>query len=409
MDRTGQDRETRRVALYVAFARAAARYWLSVFPRVLLELRRRRKRAKQICGPADRSLALDALAKRSNVEGAAALAAFAPRRARNAAVRALVSFQALYDYTDLLAEQPADDPAGEARRLHEALPAVFGSCRDVPTAGSRGCAPLGDAAYMDDLVRACREALAALPSLAVVAPLAREVSERIVLFQSLGTGGHGELKRWAQQLDARGDRDGRAPRLTWWEIAAIAGSSLPVHTLLAAAAAPGLEDRAAERLCDAYSSEISALHSLLDSVVDREEDIATGQLSLIECYATPEEAANCLARLAREAVRAAGELPTPSAHVLLVTAMACSYLDAARRSRGEDPASIDPDVLAERVRGALGPAAAPVMFVFKLRGLAGRLAHATSPRQDRGPARGTGPAPLAPSDSEPRDADARAA
>lgn len=409
MDRVGKDRRVGRIALYVAFARAARRYWLSVFPRVLLDLRRRRRRAEQIREPLQRGLALSALAKRSNVEGAAAFAAFVPRRTRKAAVRALVAFQAIYDYTDLLAEQPSDDPIGEARRLHEALPEGLGADCDHPSGRGPGNAALGDAVYLADLVAGCREALAALPSLSVVESLAREASEQIVLFESLGAGSQGELERWARQRGVE-PREGDAARLRWWEAAALTGSSLPVHALLAAAASPDLGEGDAERVRDVYSSEISALHSLLDSLVDRAEDLASGQLSLIDCYASPEEAAGRLLQLARDSVRLVGDLPEPSAHLLLVIAMACSYLDTATRTGGGDRASIDPEVLVRRMSEVLGPPAALVIFVFRLRHLAGRFAHVGDRRKHgRGPARGIATATLAPSDPEPRGADARAA
>jgi hypothetical protein len=94
-----------RLALAGTFLLAALRYWLVVFPRTCIELRRWRRRAAQIGDPALRTAALAALGKRANIEGAAAFAAVMPARRRGKVVRALVAFQAIYNYVDLLAEQ----------------------------------------------------------------------------------------------------------------------------------------------------------------------------------------------------------------------------------------------------------------------------------------------------------------
>ena len=60
--------------------------------------------------PALRGLALAALAKRGNIEGAAAFAAFAPRARRGEATKAPSAFQAAYNLLDMLGEQPSADP-----------------------------------------------------------------------------------------------------------------------------------------------------------------------------------------------------------------------------------------------------------------------------------------------------------
>ena len=95
-----------RVALGRAFAWAAATYWLSIFPVVRREIAGLRKRAEGIPDPVLREEALQALAKRGNIEGAAAFATLVPKARRRAVTRALVAFQAAYNYVDMLAEQP---------------------------------------------------------------------------------------------------------------------------------------------------------------------------------------------------------------------------------------------------------------------------------------------------------------
>ena len=115
----------------------------------------------------------------------------------------------------------------------------------------------------------------------------------------------------------------------------------------------------------AYFPCIGALHSLLDSLVDEDEDAATGQLRLLDCYPSRRQATAALRQLTARALAAARELPSGADHALLVTAMACSYLAAPEAS------SSAVDDAARQVRASLGPLARPMLLVFKLRRLAG--------------------------------------
>jgi hypothetical protein len=135
-------------------------------------------------------------AKWGNVEGAAAFAALVPRPHRAAAVRAMASFQAAYNYLDMLGEQPSADPAANGGRLHSALLAAL----EPRTGGARSAhgrrtpdyyehnPQREDGGYLIGLIDACRGALAELPSYPVLAPAARRAAERIVAFQSCNTG-----------------------------------------------------------------------------------------------------------------------------------------------------------------------------------------------------------------------------
>jgi tetraprenyl-beta-curcumene synthase len=345
-----------RLALIAAFARAAAVYWLEVFPRTWLELRRWRSRAARIADPAPRRVALDALDKRGNLEGAAAFAAFVPRRRRGQAVRALVAFQAAYNYADLLAEQPNAEPVANARRLHEALLVALDP--DAPHRDYLADCPGGDGGYLVEIVDACRAALRGLPFGGAAAAAARRAAARIVAFQALSQGGRDELERWARSLPAA------EAGLAWWEAAASAGSSLGVHVLIMAAATPGVCDAELADIEAAYFPWIGALHSLLDSLVDESEDLAQAQLSLVGLYRSREHAATRLRWLAARALAAAGTLPGARRHQLLVAALACHYLS-------------DPEIApawqlepADTVRQAGGAMVAPTLALFRARRLA---------------------------------------
>jgi tetraprenyl-beta-curcumene synthase len=348
-----------RLLLVGAFAGAALRYWLTVFPRVASELRHWRHSASRIADPSLRRLALASLAKRGNIEGAAAFATFVPWQARGSVIRAIVAFQAIYNYADLLAEQPSSDPMGDARRLHQALLAALDPssktfARDVQRADVRV-----DGDFLAELIAACETASWRLPSYGMVATALCRAAERIVDFQSLSLGRGRELESWAESQGPT------SAGFAWWEVAAAAGSSLSVHALLAAAASPALTASEIAAIEAAYFPCIGALHSLLDSLVDEHEDAATGQLSLLDCYPSRDRAAAGLRQLATRALHCAHGLPGGANHSLLVTAMACSYLAAPEAS----PNSVDG--VARGVQASLGPLARPMLLVFKLRRLAG--------------------------------------
>jgi tetraprenyl-beta-curcumene synthase len=354
-----------RVSQSGVFAAAALRYWLLVFPRVASELRHVRRLAGRIPDPALRQTALEALGKRGNLEGAAAFATFAPRRQRRSVVRAVVSFQAIYNHADMLAEQPGGDPIGGSRHLHEALLAALDLDRvdglavrqDLGAVSARD----NDGGYVAALIERCHAALAQLPAYACVAPSAQRAAVRIVDFQSLSLGSDGELKSWARrQIPTDGG-------LEWWEIAAAGGSSLGVHALIAAAASPSLGEQDVAAIEAAYFPSIGALHSLLDSLVDRSEDAATGQLSLIGCYPSVVDGAAGLRRLTEAAAAAARQLPDARAHSLLLAGMACSYLAMPEASTPEA------ESLARGVRASIGPSAGAMLHIFRLRELAARV------------------------------------
>lgn len=352
-------RTERCAALAAGFTSAARRYWLGVFPRVCREVELWRARAAEIPDPVLRRLALQNLrAERLNLDGAAAFAAFVPDARRCAVVRAQVAFQAAYDYVDTLAEQPSEDPVRNGDRLHGALRAALDPAApqgDYYAHHSRH----DDGGYLASLVERCRHALCELPSYAAVATPALGAAARIVSYQSLNLaesrGGQVALERWARARTPLGSD------LRWWETAASAGSSLGVVVLIAAAADRAVRAEDASAIAATYFPWVGSLHLLLDSLVDRQEDAATGQRSLLDYYSSPEEAAVRMALLAGESLRLARALPRGAQHALVLAGMVGHYLSM--------PAAALPDALpaARSVLATMGGLAIPTMFVMGVR------------------------------------------
>lgn len=349
-----------RLALLAAFAAGAASYWLTVFPRVALHIARWRRRALRMPGSVLRGHALDSLeAKRSNIEGACAFAAFAPWRRRGQVIRACASFQGAYNMLDILGEQPSEDPIADGRRLHEAL--LYALDPDAPRRDWYEHHPQhDDGGYLDSLLQECRAALATLPSRALVAPMALVAAERIVSFQSLNLseaqGDHSGLESWARAATPAGGD------LRWWETAAAAGSSLGVHVLIAAAARADLSAETVQALADAYFPWIGGLHSLLDTLVDKHEDETAGHRSLIEYYG-PQRAAQRLRMFAERAAAAARSLPHRRWHAVILAGMVGNYVSTL------DARSPELRPIGAAVLSVTGPLARPTMLVFRLRRL----------------------------------------
>lgn len=346
-----------RAALAVTFIRAAGRYWLSVYPRVRRELRHWRLRAERIPDPTLRRLALlTQREERGNLRGAAAFAVLAPRGQRAGVVRAVVAFQAIYDYADTLAEQPSADAVRNGEQLHRALLSALDPRADHGDyyAFSR---LRKDGGYLTDLVESCRTAWGALPSQAALgAPAVRSI-ERMIAFQGFNHGSNtsSEGNDGERAEDGKGNEDGKGgdkardgndgkqdrwgelaawaeqqtppeSGLSWWETGAGGASSLTVFALIAAAAEANASAEDIVRIEQVYFPWIGALHLLLDSLVDQQGDLAAGRNSLVEHYSSREELADRLNAIAIEALRLTKTLPQSSEHALIFAAMVSFYL-----------------------------------------------------------------------------------
>ena len=346
------------------FAAAVLRYGASILPLLKRELAHWQARAADIPDPVLRKLAYEALGKRGNIEGAALFAAFGPREHRRETVRALACFQLAYNYLDVLGERPSAHPTATAHQLHQALLVALDP--DALHCDYYARYPQhDDGGFLRELVDACRRALVQLPAYCDVAERAQTAAGRIVAFQSLNLseaqGGHEALRRWA--LRERPASSG----LTWPETAAAAGSSLSVHALIAAAAEPGVS-RDLDVLERAYFPDLSALHSLLDSLVDRVEDEHDGQRSFLDYYPSSAIAALSLGSLARSAKVALGLAPDRSRHVVIAGAMASYYLSAPACETHEGSG------VSSALKGALGAPLSVAVAVFKAKRLGSSLA-----------------------------------
>jgi tetraprenyl-beta-curcumene synthase len=337
---------------------ANARYWTTVAPLVHTQLSRWERRAQAIADPALRAPAASKLQReRFNVEMAATLATLATRSHRKCVVEAIVALQVMYDYLDLLTEQPLLDPLADGRRL-------FGALADALSPEREPCGDYGG--YLRELVSAARLALARLPAAGAIAEVARRSARRCAEAQVIshaaartGTaaaggaagGGNSALEQWAR-------REAAGTALEWPEfLAGAAASVLAVHALVAAAADRRTTPADAEAIDAVYLS-IGAL-TMLDSLVDREEDIDTGELGYVHCYESAEQMGRRLASVAAEATAGARVLPNAPHHIMTVVGVVAYYTSA--------PAARSPAALpvTAQVRGELRPLIEPTLALMR--------------------------------------------
>jgi tetraprenyl-beta-curcumene synthase len=279
-------------------------------------------------------------------------------------VRAVVAFQTTYDYVDTLSEQASVDPIANGRQLHLALVSAL-EIGTVQPDYYRHCKRHDDG-YISNLVQTCRDALRALPSYTAVAASAVRAASGIVAYQSLNHDQAGgpprALARWGARVTPAGSG------LRWWEAAAGCASSMTVFALIAAAAKPELSEAETAATEVAYTPWVSALHVLLDSLIDRAKDLEHGHHNLIGHYSSSAEAAHRLGWIAAHAMQATEALPDGARHATILAAMTSFYLSAPGASApGANSA-------AERVRRSMGAIAVPTMVVLRARRTVNSLA-----------------------------------
>jgi hypothetical protein len=294
----GRERRRRARAL-LALLRANALYWPQVAPLARRQLRRWERRARQIPDAEVRALALAKLrAERMNPLLAATLATLSPPGSRSEVVQTIVALQVAYDHLDALAE----------RKL------------------------TADGGYLESLVRTALAGFWRLPAAAVVVPTAITAAERCRLAQALAHEAiGGEERRLESWAHARAGANGED--LDWPELLAGAQASvLCLHALVAAAADPATTQAQAEAL-DALYLRIGAL-TMLDSLVDREEDLQLGERGYLRRYRDAAHMGERLAGVARETARRTHHVPH-GAHHLMTTAGVLAYYGSA--SSASDP------------------------------------------------------------------------
>jgi tetraprenyl-beta-curcumene synthase len=342
----------------IAFARANARYWSTVAPIARAQLRHWTQHAQRIPDPFLRSLATAKLRdEHFNAEVAATLATLAPHANRAAAVQAIVAFEVMYDYLDGLTEQPSSDPLRDGRHLFRSFIDALTPQATFDDDYYKFHRQLDDGGYLQALVDGVRAPLEELPALDAIAETARTVARRCAEAQIRV---HGAPHLGATQLRCWASHQARDSPLDWREfIAGAVASVLAVHALIAAAADPRTTPEQARAIDTAYLS-ISALSTMLDSLIDYQHDLATGTPRYLDHFEDHAALAEQLTHVATEAGRQARALPNAAHHIMTLTGVVAYYTSApGARSEIAQP-------LVTRIQRELRPLITPTLAVMRV-------------------------------------------
>jgi tetraprenyl-beta-curcumene synthase len=380
--RTGPSETGLTIRAGAALVGANFRYWSRIAPQVRRELRRWSKRASAIPDPRLRAIATGKLrAEHFNAQVAATLATTVPRRHRSRAVEAIVALEVLYDYLDGVTEAPATDPLRDRTQAYRAFTAIFDVDLTASDAGEdphvsdgyAGDEYASDGGYVRALGSAVKAAVATLPSSSAVASAGRRAAERCASAQvrvhATTQLGADQLEQWARERAAV--EQGR----DWREyLAGAVASVLCVHALIAAAGDDALGEDDARAIDAAYLS-ISALSTLLDSLIDHERDVHAGDPWLVRLYGDPSALGAALPDIAERAVEQVRLLPKDAHHVMTLSGVVAYYGSAPAARHG----TARPSVL--ELQRELRPVILPTLAVMRAWRLAksvrsGRAGHA---------------------------------
>lgn len=298
------------------------RFLRNIVPKASRALDQIHARAEAIPDERLRVQALSSIeAKTYHVAGGCILATFLSRPAAEHYIEVVAPLETIYDYLDNLCDRHPNVRAS-------AYPVLHGAISDAldPTRRPGGYYELGpsgdDGDYLITLVRRVQRALHRLSDYELTLPLFHEAAK---LYGEMQTYVHlptGErevaCERWFVSHRSRfGD-------LLWQEFAAAAGSQFQVYAPLFM-----LFDSCYDAITtayDAYFPAVSALHVLLDSFIDQQEDYENGDLNFVAVYESHDRFFERIAILARRAVAGFSRLPDPHRHSFVLRTMALFYL-----------------------------------------------------------------------------------
>lgn len=325
-------------------------------PSVRRELRSWRERALQIPDPALRADALETLRREHMNAQGAALFAVLPRRRSLPLLRLLVAFQVALDYLDTVTERPAPDERAHGDRLHRSL--VDALDPDASSTDYYAERPWeSDGGYLRALVETCQYECAALPGYLAVRPYAlsaaSDLSVQVLNHLTDPAERDAALRTWA-------DGDGqRYSELRWFERTGAASSTLGIYALVAATACH--PDAAQIQAIDAaYHPTVCLLCTLMDSLVDYDDDRAAGAHSYVARYGDASVATERISHLVTRALAEVRRLPSGSRHAVIVSGMVAMYLATGR------PGNARLDASSRQIRLSVGWMAAVAMPVTRM-------------------------------------------
>ncbi|MFC4768392.1 tetraprenyl-beta-curcumene synthase family protein [Effusibacillus consociatus] len=255
--------------------------------------------------------------------------------ARHILIPLVVAFQTISDYLDNLCDRSSSFDPEDFRSLHESMLDAVSLTRpvhDYYRVRRLNGEPSEDGGYLEKLVRTCREHVKMLPGYPIVE---EQVLIWVGLYCDLQVHKHvSPDEREALLLNWWKQHEVKYPELFWNEFAAATGSTLGVFSLFLAACQPSCSEQQVKQTAGAYFPWISAIHILLDYLIDLEEDAIGGDLNFISYYSDPQEIVSRLKWIANRARREAEQLvPLSPVHLMAVDGLLGFYLSDGKVKR----------------------------------------------------------------------------
>lgn len=298
------------------------RFLVNVVPLARTALRRLEHLAERIPDVELRAQAQFGLrAKAYHIAGACILATLLPSAAREHYVEIVAPLEAIYDFLDGLCDRHPQTTPDAYRQLHLALSDALDPLQPLHEYYLYG-PPGDDGDYLASLVRRVRRALSRLGDYELLIPNFAQAARLYADTQTYKHLPDGEREQACREWYTReGSRFGD---LSWWEFGAACGSQFQVYGPLYAAFCS--EYDRIEDTYEAYFPAFSALHVLLDSFIDQQEDEEHGELNWMHCYSSFDAFHDRMSALAQRARGRFSALSMPRAHTFALRIMGLFYL-----------------------------------------------------------------------------------
>ena len=334
------------------------RYWSTVAPQVHKQLERWERHTEQITDSTLQEVAVENIREEGfNAQATATLATLAPSKHRSSVVEAIVGLQIIYDYLDSLLERPLPNPLEDGRHLYRAL--VDAVVLDIPPSGNYYPNSLqpDDGGYLEELVSVVRSALGRLPRAPAIAEAAKHAAIRCAEAQARA---HAVSALGDEQLELWARSNAVDTSLQWREfLAGAVSSGFALHALTVAAANPRTSPEQALAIDEVYLP-ICALTTLLDGLVDYEQDMRrTGKPGYIRYYEDHDALSHGLKSVIHHAAAHMRDVPNGGYHLMTVVGVAAYYLSAPTAS-GKFARPIT-----ERIHRELRPLISPTLAVMR--------------------------------------------
>ena len=306
------------------------RFLLRVVPVAASELEAIRAGAERI---PDERLRVEALAsiegKAFHVAGAAILATFLDPALARRYIEIVTPLETIYDYLDNLCDRHPEITADAYPVLHLAIADALNPAA-TPSDYYARCPNGNDGGYLRELVQRTQRALADAPYLDALLPCFADAARFYAELQTFKHLPPGERElacvAWYERNRAR------FSELDWHEFACASGSNMHVFAaLFEAFSGRHGEIRPAY---DAYFPFVSALHIMLDSIIDRDEDREHGDLNFAVVYADARALRERFAFMMRRARTRMYALTDRRRHLFVLRVMTLFYLSHPKIAAG---------------------------------------------------------------------------